>query len=162
LIINAYQEWISDKLTNTVLIPYVSMHGSTAKMVEYLVEKLMAQDINVMPFNITQTDIGELAMALVDAATLVLATPTVLSGPHPAVVHVASLINILRPKLKYGAIIGSYGWGGKAVDIIKNNLSNLKLEFMEPILIKGLPKSDDYHRLEKLVETITAKHREIK
>lgn len=162
LIINAYREWISDQLTNTVLIPFVSMHGSTARMVEYLVEKLMAQNIHVIPFNLTQTDVGELAMALVDAATVVLATPTVLAGPHPAVVHVSSLINILRPKIKYAAIIGSYGWGGRAVDILLNNLSNLKLEFMEPILIKGLPTSDDYHRLEDLAETIAANHRGLK
>ena len=162
LIINAYKEWISDKLTNTVLIPYVSMHGSTAKMVDYLVEKLIAEAINVIPFNITQTDLGELAMALVDAATIIVATPTVLAGPHPAVVHVASLLNILRPKLQYAAIVGSFGWGGKTVEIIKNNISNLKVEFLEPVLIKGIPKNDDYHRLDKLVETITANHQKLK
>jgi flavorubredoxin len=161
MIIHAYQEWVSDKLTNTVLIPFVSMHGSTAKMVDYLVEKLMEKNIHVIPFNVTQTDLGELAMELVDAATVVLATPTVLAGPHPGMVHVVSLMNILRPKLKYAVIIGSFGWGGKTVDIIKNNMSNLKLEYLEPVLIKGLPKTDDFRRLDNLVVSITANHQKL-
>ena len=49
-------------------------------MVEYLVDSLIKRDITVKPFNLTKTDIGELAMALVDAATIVIASPTVLVG----------------------------------------------------------------------------------
>ena len=34
-------------------------------------------------FDLTDSDIGKLAMSLVDAATIVIGTPTVLAGPHP-------------------------------------------------------------------------------
>ena len=61
-------------------------------------------------------DLGSLAMALVEAATVVFATPTVLVGAHPHVVTAAYLINALRPKLRFGAVVGSYGWGGKAAE----------------------------------------------
>ncbi len=162
IIVNAYKEWISDKVENVVLIPYVSMHGSTEAMVFFLIEKLMEKGIAVKPFNLTKTDLGELAMSLVDAATIVLGTPTVLTGPHPAAVYAATLVNALRPKVKFAAVIGSYGWGGKTVEVIKNNMSNLKVELLEPVLIKGLPKEEDFKSLEKLADDIAAKHKELK
>ena len=51
-------------------------------------------------------DLGELAMALVDAATVVIGSPTVLVGPHPLAVYAAYLTNALRPKTKFVSIIG--------------------------------------------------------
>ena len=37
MIIDAYKDWVSGKVKNEVVIPYISMHGSTAKMVDHLV-----------------------------------------------------------------------------------------------------------------------------
>jgi len=159
-IINAYKEWISDDVKNEVIIPYVSMHGSTKKMVDYLVNALMKRDINVKPFNLTVTDIGELAISLVDAATIVIASPTVLVGPHPSVVYATYLANALRPKTKFVSIIGSYGWGGKMVKQLSDMISNLKVEIIEPVVIKGFPKEDDFKELDRLVDDILRKHKE--
>ena len=39
-------------------------------------------------------------MSLVDAATIVIGTPTVLTGPHPLAAHAAFLANALKPKAK--------------------------------------------------------------
>jgi flavorubredoxin len=82
-IVDAYKDWVSDKVKNEVVLAYVSMHHSTRKMVEHFVDALIERSITVKQFNLTVTDIGQLAMALVDAATLVLGTPTVLIGAHP-------------------------------------------------------------------------------
>ena len=38
LILDAYTDWVSDTVKNEVVIPYVSMHGSTQKMVEHFTE----------------------------------------------------------------------------------------------------------------------------
>jgi len=110
-ILDAYKDWVSDRVDNMVVLPYVSMHGSTARMVGHLTEALMKRGVGVQPFNLTVTDVGVLAEALVDAATLVLATPTVLGGAHPQAVYAAYLANALKPKLRFATIIGSYGWG---------------------------------------------------
>jgi len=66
--------------------------------------------VGVEQFNLEVTDIGKLAMALVDAATIVVGTPTILAGPHPYAAYAAFLANALRPKTKFLSIIGSYGW----------------------------------------------------
>jgi flavorubredoxin len=159
-ILNAYEDWISDDVKNEVLIPYVSMHGSTDKMVQFLVDALIKRGITVIPFNLTKTDIGQLAKALVDAATIVIASPTVLVGPHPAAVYATYLANALRPKTKFASIIGSYGWGGKMVDTITGMLGNLKVELISPVIVKGYPKQNDFTLLEKLADEIFNKHKE--
>jgi flavorubredoxin len=161
-ILDAYREWVSDDVKNEVVIPYVSMHGSTKRMVDYLVDALMERGITVKPFNLTVTDIGELAMSLVDTATVVIASPTVLTGPHPSAVYAAYLTNVLRPKVKFAAIIGSYGWGGKMIDQIKGMLTNLKAEMLEPVLVKGHPREEDFKSLDKLADEILKKHQEQK
>ncbi len=159
-ILKAYKEWISDETKNEVIVPYVSMHGSTKELAYYLVNNLIDKGITVKPFNLTTTDIGDLALALVDASTLVIATPTVLTGPHPSAVYAAYLVNALRPKLKFVSIIGSYGWGGRTVDLLKGILTNLKAEIIDPVIIKGFPNEEDYKKMDDLVYEIVRKHKE--
>ena len=161
LILDAYREWASDRTRNLALIPFVSMHGSTREMVEYLTGALARQGVDVIPCNLTRTDIGELAKELVDASTVVLATPTVLGGAHPAVAYAAYLVNALRPKVKFASIIGSYGWGGRTVENLVAGLSNIKVELLEPVLAKGYPLEKDYRALDKLAGAIADKHRSI-
>ncbi len=157
-IINAYRDWVSDRVSNLVILPCVSMHGSTEKMVDYLLNSLVERGIKVQKFELTSSDIGKLAMSLVDAATIVIGTPTVHVGPHPAVFSAVNLVNALRPKLKYAAVIGSYGWGTKAVEQISSLIPNLKVEILGTVICKGLPRKEDLDALDALADKIKEKH----
>jgi len=157
-ILSAYEDWVSDRVSNQVVLPYVSMHGSTQAMVTYLTAALVERGVEVKPFELTTTDIGELAMALVDAATVVIGTPTVLGGAHPAVVSATYLANALRPKLRYAAIIGSYGWGTKAVEQISALIPNLHVEVLGTVLCMGAPREEAFAALEALAAAIQEKH----
>ncbi len=159
-ILDAHKEWIEGPSKNLVVLPYITMHNSTKKMVDFLVSSLVEQGVSVEQFHLGVTDIGKLAMALVDAGTIVIGTPTVLAGPHPNVVYGAYLANALRPKAKFLSIIGSYGWGGKTVEILAGMIPNLKVEVIEPVLAKGLPSEDNFKALENLAKTIAMKHKE--
>lgn len=159
-IVDAYRDWTSEHPKNIVVLPYISMHGSTKKMIEYLLSALAEKGITVYQFDLTVADIGKLAVTLVDAATIVIGTPTVHVGPHPNVFYAAYLVNALRPKLKFASIVGSYGWGSKAVEQITNLISNLKAEILEPVLCKGFPDEADFRALDNLAATIWEKHKE--
>lgn len=161
-ILDAYRDWSSDEVKNEVVIPYISMHGSTKEMIDYFVDALIERGITVKPFNLTKTDIGELAMALVDTATIVVGSPTVLVGPHPNVVYAVYLANALRPKVKFASIIGSYGWGGRMVEQVAGMLTNVKIEILDPVLVKGLPKKEDFKALDRLADQILDKHKGVK
>jgi flavorubredoxin len=160
-ILDAYKEWVSPEVKNEVIVAYVSMHDSTKRMVEHVVDELTSRNVVVKVYNLTVTDIGELAMDLVDAATIIIATPTVLTGPHPLAANAALLANLLRPKLRFATIIGSYGWGGRTVEMLTGMLPNLKVELIEPVLTKGYPKEEDLKALSELADQIAKKHEEI-
>lgn len=157
-ILDAYREWAGDETKNEVVVPHVSMHGSTDKMVDYFIDYLSQRDIKVKPFNLTTTDLGQLAMSLVDAATIVIGTPTVLVGAHPKAIYAAHLVNALRPKTRYASIIGSYGWGGRMTDQIKDTLNNFNGEFLEPVISKGQPSEENLEEIEELADRIIQKH----
>lgn len=159
-ILEAYKDWVSAPPKNIVVLPYISMHGSTRAMVNYFVSALAKRGIIVKQFNLARTDIGKLAMALVDAATIVVGAPTVLVGPHPNVVYAVYLANALRPKLKFASIIGSYGWGSRMVEEITKMLSNLNVELLKPVVAKGFPKEEDFKALDRLADEIFNKHKE--
>ena len=159
-IMDAYRDWVTGAPHNLVVLPFVSMHGSTKQLVDHLVSALVEHDVRVELFNLPVTDIGKLAMALVDAATIVVGAPTVLAGPHPLAAYATFLANALRPKAKFLSIVGSYGWGGKTVEILAGMIPNLKVEVLDPVLCKGAPLEADFKALDRLAGAIAQKHRE--
>lgn len=160
VITDAYTDWVLGKPKNEAVIAYVTMHESTRHMVKHLLGKLVEHGITVREFDLPVTDIGKLAMSLVDAATIIVGTPTVHGGPHPAAAYATYLANLLRPKLKFASVVGSYGWGGKMAEQIAGMLSTVKPEIITPVVVKGLPRETDYKALDALADAIAQKHKE--
>lgn len=158
-IMDCYKEWVSDAVENEVVLGYVSMHGSTQKMAEHLTGALIDRGIRVKVFELSEVDIGKLAIGLVDAATVVIATPTVLVGAHPTAIYAAVLANALRPKTKFATFLNSYGWGSKAIEQLSGMLSNLKVEIIEPVTVKGQPGDEEYLQIDELADKILAAHK---
>ena len=40
-------------------------------------------------------------------------------------------------------------------------IPNLKVELLEPVIVKGLPKEDDFKALDNLASSIAEKHRSL-
>ena len=160
-ILNAYYEWTADTPKNKVVIPYVSMYQNTERMVERLAEKLKEEDVEVHKFDLISDDIGDLAVELVDAATVVFGASMVLAMPHPYAFFGVYLTNALRPNVKFMSILGSYGWGGNLVGKIEENTNLLQAEKLDYITVKGRAKQEDMERIDALAHTIAQKHKEI-
>ncbi|WP_420238438.1 FprA family A-type flavoprotein [Telmatobacter bradus] len=157
-ILDLYKTWSSETPRAEVIVPYVSMYESTTQMVNYLIDRLMERGLTVRPFNLVDADMSIVAESLVEASTVVFASPAVLAGPHPDIVSAAYLANALKPKTKFVSVIGSYGWGGaivsKSIVELRGGLKN-QITFFEPVLTKGQPNANDYKSLDRLVEEIT-------
>jgi len=156
MILEAYQEWVSDEVKPEVVVPYVSMHGSTDDLIKYFISRLIDEGIKVKPFNLADVDLGDLAISLVDASTVIFGSPTVLTGPHPSAVYAAYLANVLKPKTRYASIIGSYGWAGRMTDKLLELMPNLKVELYDPVVAKGHGAEEDYQEIDRLVEEVKA------
>jgi flavorubredoxin len=115
----------------------------------------MDKGLSVRPFNVVNLDSGRFAAALIEASTIIFASPTVLDGPHPSMAAAAYLVNALKPKTRYGGIIGSYGWGN---DAMQNSLAlmlpNLAVEWFAPVMAGGVPKPEAFAALDRLADDI--------
>lgn len=156
-ILDLYEDWSADEAKNLVLMPYVSMYGSVTEMINYLADKFEAAGIQVIKHDVVTDDLGDLAMALVDAKAIILGGSMVLASPHPAIANAAYLANLLNPKAKYASIVASYGWGGDLIDKLAGMVSSLKVEIIEPILVKGKAKPETYQKLDKMASEFIAK-----
>jgi flavorubredoxin len=85
----------------------------------------------------------------------------VLFGPHPQVVYATYLANLLKPKARFASVIGSYGWGGNVVNTITKMIDHLKVELLEPVMVRGLPDEAAMRGLDRLADDILKKHQEI-
>ncbi len=159
-VMDLYKKWTQGPLENRVLIVDISMHGSTKAMVERLTDRLSEGGVQVARVDITEPDLGKIALELVDAYTVIIGTPTVLAGPHPAAASIAILANALRPRTKLLGVIGSYGWGGKAAETLVSLLGNLSgAEILPPLIMKGLPDSTQMLQVDGFANAIIERHK---
>jgi flavorubredoxin len=157
-IIETWRRWTDPIPGREVLVAYVSMHGSTKMLVDRLCAALTKAGVSYRRFDLTVADAGHIAMALLDASTLVLATPAVLNSVHPLVAYAAYLANALKPKLRWAAMLGSFGWGGKPLEQGAALMPDLKLEWLPPCLFKGQARPADLGRVDQLAAAIAERH----
>ncbi len=158
-ILNAYRKWTSGETREKVIVLYVSMWRSTEKMVMHLVDMLLARGVEVALYNLAAADIGDVAKDLVDSRAIVLGAPAVLGGMHPLAVFGAHLVKTLKPPLKYGVILSSYGWGGGALRQAKDILAPMKIELVGEIEVNGPPKREEYDRIAEIAENLVKRVR---
>jgi flavorubredoxin len=148
-ILSAYKKWSKGETRQKAIVVYVSMWKSTEKMVQPLRETLISEGIEVASHNLTVADVGDIAKDLVDSRAIVLGAPTVLGGAHPLAVYATYLVKVLRPPLKFGVVLSSYGWGGGAIKSVQEILGPSKLEIVGSMEINGPPSESD---IKKIVE----------
>ena len=158
-ILDLYEDWAGEKGKNLVLLPYVSMYRSTEEMIDYLSNKLAEKGIPSIKYDMVDGNLGDFAIALVDGTTIILGTSMVLAGP--AAFNTVYLASLLKPKAKIASFIGSYGWGGNLFGKMSEMLAPLKLEVIEPVLVKGKAKKEDYTKLDNMAQEIYTKHKEL-
>ncbi|MGE4489155.1 MAG: FprA family A-type flavoprotein [Kiritimatiellales bacterium] len=160
IILDLYEKWMRGAPDNLVLIAYVSAHGSTEVMAEYLKAALEKRGVKVEMKNLIGLPLNEMAGVLTDAGTIVLGSSVIMAALHPLAVYVAFLLDRLKPKAKYAAVIGSYGWSPNPLKNADKLLPSWKTEVVGSVISKGKPGDETFAELDRLADTITAKHKE--
>jgi flavorubredoxin len=161
VILDEYAKWTSEKLQRKVMIVYVSMWGSTEKMVLALRDALVKRSITVQVFDLPNTEIGRIAKELVDAPVVVVGAPTVLGGVHPVAAYATMLVKTLRAPTKYAAVLTSYGWSGGAVKALQGILEGTKIEMLDVVEVKGPPKKAEFDKVVELANKIDEKLKQL-
>ncbi len=159
IILDLYEKWMRGAPENLALIAYVSAHGSTEIMAKYLGEALEKRGVKVELKNLIGLPLNELAGVLTDAATIVLGSSVIMAALHPLAVYIAFLLDRLKPKAKFAAVIGSYGWSPNPLKKAAELLPSWKVEVVGSVIAKGHPDAQALAELDALADTIAAKHR---
>ena len=159
-ILNAYKKWANGETKQKATIVYVTMWNSTEKMVQPMVETLAAEGVEVALHNLTVADIGDVAKDLVDSKAIVLGAPTVLTGMHPLAVYAAYLVKALRPPVKFGVVLSSYGWGGGTLRHAQEILSPSKIEVVGAMEVNGPPAEKDIVQIVEIGKNLAQKIKE--
>ena len=161
VILDEYTKWTSEKFQKKVMIAYVSMWGSTEKMVLDLRDALVKRGVTVQVFDLPNTEIGHIAKDLVDTPVVVVGAPTVLGGVHPVAAYATMLVKTLRAPTKYAAVLTSYGWSGGAVKALQGILEGTKIEVLGVVEVKGPPKKTEFDKVVELADMIDEKLKQL-
>ena len=161
VILDEYAKWTSEKFQKKVMIAYVSMWGSTEKMVFALRDALVRRGVTVEVFDLPNTEIGHIAKELVDTPVVVVGAPTVLGGVHSVAAYATMLVKTLRAPTKYAAVLTSYGWSGGAVKALQGILEGTKIEVLGVVEVKGPPKKTEFDKVVELADKIDEKLKQL-
>jgi len=154
MIVDSYRHWCAGETGAKATVVYVSMWGSTVRLVRQLTDQLSARGLEVGVHELSTADLGDIARDLVDSRTIVLGSPTVLGGLHPLASHAVNLVAALKPPARYAAFVGSYGWSGGALNQVKQMVEPTGLEIVGGVDIHGPPDATAREEVDALADAI--------
>ena len=131
-IVEAYRKWCLQEPEAKAVVIYDTMWHSTEKMAEAIHAGIMAEGVSSKPLNLRRSHRSEVMTDVFDARAVVVGSPTLNNGLFPTVADFLCYMKGLKPKNKIGAAFGSYGWSGEAVKLIENELTDMKIELVQP------------------------------
>jgi flavorubredoxin len=110
------------------------MWQSTAQMARAIGEGLSREGMTVALMPLSGFHRSDVATELLDAGALIIGSPTINGQMYPTVADLMSYIKGLQPKNKIGAVFGSFGWNGLAINLLENLLKDMGIESVEESL----------------------------
>lgn len=155
-ILSWYQEWAEQKPRQKAVVVYDTMWQSTDLMARAIADGLAGDGIEVKVMRLRATDRSDVMTEVLDAGAIIIGSPTLNNGIFPTVADMLVYLKGLKPKNKFGAAFGSYGWSGEAPGIIFNELKGMGIETIgEPLKVKYVPDGDGLKKCCELAKEIS-------
>ena len=139
-ILELYGKWVRREVSKKVLITYDTMWHSTSLMASAIAEGVAAEGAQAKVMPLAGAHRSDVAAELLDAAALVVGSPTLNQTLLPTVADVLTYLKGLKPRNLVGASFGSYGWGRGAVHELDDALEAMNVELVrEGLRIKYVP-----------------------
>jgi len=131
-IIHAYAKWAKQEQEKKAVVIYDTMWHSTEAMANEIAAGIADEGISVRPMHIRTSHRSEIMTEVLDAAAVVVGSPTLNNQLFPTVSDFLIYMKGLKPVNKIGAAFGSYGWSGEAVKLITKELEDMKFDVIDP------------------------------
>lgn len=143
-IIGKYVEWAGQKPRAKAVILFDTMWGSTERMTRAVAEGLGEAGIQAKVMCTGSEHRSDIITEVLDAAALVVGSPTLNNQVFPTLMDSLTYIKGLRPQRKLAAAFGSHGWSGEAPKQLREALEGMGMEFVgEPLRVQYVPKEAD-------------------
>ncbi|HSO19268.1 MAG TPA: flavodoxin domain-containing protein [Desulfosarcina sp.] len=131
-IIEAYLKWSRQTLERKAVVVYDTMWKSTETMANTIAEGIAATGVQVKPIHIRSSHRSDIMTDVLDAAAVVVGSPTLNNQMFPTVADVLTYMKGLKPTDRIGGAFGSYGWSGEAVKQVAAELAAMKFTMIDP------------------------------
>ena len=130
-IIDAYAKWSRQEPEQKAVVVYDTMWKSTEAMANAIAQGISSTGVKVKPIHIRSSHRSDIMTDVLDAAAVVVGSPTLNNQMFPTVADVLTYMKGLKPASKIGGAFGSYGWSGEAVKLVAAELAAMKFDMIE-------------------------------
>ncbi len=131
-IIDAYLRWSRQEPEPKAVVIYDTMWKSTECMANAIAEGISATGVRVKPIHIRSSHRSDIMTDVLDAAAVVVGSPTLNNQMFPTVADVLTYMKGLKPARKIAGAFGSYGWSGEAVKLVAAELAAMNFNLIDP------------------------------
>ncbi|KZX17554.1 FprA family A-type flavoprotein [Methanobrevibacter filiformis] len=146
LIINAYSDWASGVCKDKVTFIYDTMHHSTQKMVNAMIEGVLSEDVEVKSYFLHEDERSAAVTDVLDSKAVCIGSPTMMNNPYPSLGDLIYYFNCLSfsktGKTKKAVVFGSKGWGGGANKKLSADLKEAGFEIFEEYDTLNIPSDE--------------------
>jgi flavorubredoxin len=129
-IMDWYKGWAERHPLKKVVVAFDTMWQSTALMAAAIGEGLADGGVKAELMPLRTSHRSDIATELLDAAGLIVGSPTMNNNMLPTVADALTYLKGLKFTKLAGAVFGSYGWSGEAVKHITGILTDMKVELV--------------------------------
>ena len=155
-----YKQWAEQKPTRKAIVVYDTMWQSTAKMANAIADGLIKAGISVKVLKLRESHRSDVVTESIDAAALVVGSPTLNNNLFPTVADCLIYLKGLRPLNKFGAVFGSYGWSGESTKYLKEMLESMKIPVVGELQCQFVPTQEILDQCAALGAQLAAKIKE--
>lgn len=156
-----YKKWstTNKKDSKSILIIYASAYGCTKALAKQAF-KTIKEKTNITPIilDVVTNPIDKITKEIENSDALIVASCTINRDAPKVIWNILSSIDAINTKNKYAGAIGSYGWSGEAINMIKDRLTSLNFKFIDDgIRVVFKPTKDDLTKVSNYALDIASK-----
>lgn len=153
-------------VSKKALVLYSTMTGRTKKIASLIVENFQKQNIVSESMDINKTSREEVINAIVEADAIFIGTSTKYADMIGSMEDLLKSLHGVNLEDKLGAVFGSYGWSGEAIEVVQDYLKETNIKLLNtsdiikstgmtdielPIRVKFSPNDEELMNIERSI-----------
>ncbi len=134
-IIRLYDRWSRQETDDGAVLVYASMYGNTEKMMEAIARTLAGEGITKLKvYNVSKNHLSYIVKDIWRYKAVIFGSPTYNTKLFPLMGNLIRFLQNEMLKSRVAGLFGSYGWGGGAIKELRESVTAMKWNLVEPVV----------------------------